>query len=315
MHKAVRTRAGIAIAGTALLVGGLTACGGDQADAGSGKAEGSHGADAKAHSPVEAVKASYLKTVAARFAKAELSIVGADGKTSAQSGTKGWYPSSHDVILKGERPDARSIMIEDLIYTQLDKPLKGKTWMKMSLAKDGKPGVRLNDDPAEYLAMALGQEKLTHVGAEKTDGIDAQHYKGTFTNEDLLKADESTKVMEEKNRQYLHEAVKHVKTFEVDLWIDKDGYPVRVDSVSTDGTGSTKTTAKFSDFGKAAPIQAPPADQVVDLEDSLKETDQSLKETGESLKETDQKLKDVDADLKEADKTLRDAGLGGLGGS
>ncbi|WKD33148.1 hypothetical protein [Streptomyces xanthophaeus] len=292
MKKAVRTRAVIAVAGTALLVGGLTACGGDKADAGTAKADGGKGAEAKAHSSVEAVKASYLKTVAARFAEAELSISGADGKTSGQSGTKGWYPSSHDVILKSEKPDTRSIMIGDMAYTGLAQPRDGKTWMSMDLAKDGKPGVRLNDDPAEYLAMLLGQEKLTHVGTEKTaDGIDAEHYKGSFTAADLLRADESTKVMEEANRRYLHEAVKHITAFEVDLWIGKDGYPVRADTVRTDGEGTTKITAKFSDFAVAAPVQAPPAEQVVSLDDLNKETDRKLKE---------------------ADQRLRDAGLGGL---
>ncbi|MCX4958738.1 hypothetical protein [Streptomyces virginiae] len=292
MNKAVLTRAGIAVAGTALLVGGLTACGGDKADGDTGKADGGRAAAPKAHSSVEAVKESYLKTVAAKFAKAELSIVGADGKTVGQSGTKGWYPSSHDVILKSERPDTRSIMIGDMTYTGLAKPRDGKSWMSMDLAKDGKPGVRLNDDPAEYLAMLLGQEKLTHVGTEKTaDGVDAEHYKGSLAAADLLKADESTKVMEEANRTYLHEAVKHITTFEVDLWIGKDGYPVRAETVSTDGVGTTKTTAKFSDFGKAAPVQAPPAEQVISFEDLNKETDRTLQE---------------------ADKKLRDAGLGGL---
>ncbi|GGR79932.1 hypothetical protein Snoj_76410 [Streptomyces nojiriensis] len=292
MNKAVRTRAGIAVAGTALLVGGLTACGGDKADGGTAKADGGKGGETKAHSSVEAVKASYLKTVAAKFAKAELSIAGADGKTRGQSGTKGWYPSSHDVILKSEKPDTRSIMIGDMTYSGLAQPRDGKAWMSMNLAKDGKPGVRLNDDPAEYLAMLLGQEKLTHVGAEKTaDGVDAEHYKGSFTTADLLKADESTKVMEEANRQYLHEAVKHITTFEVDLWIGKDGYPVRADTVSTDAEGTTKTTAKFSDFAAATPVQAPPAEQVVSFDDMNKETDRKLKE---------------------ADQKLRDAGLGGL---
>ncbi|MFJ6051996.1 hypothetical protein [Streptomyces sp. NPDC092307] len=299
MNQTVLTRAAVAVAGTALLVGGLTACGGDKADAGTGKADGGQGAPAKAHSSVEAVKASYLKTVAAGFAKAELSIVGADGKTTGQSGTKGWYPSSHDVILKSERPDTRSIMIADMTYTGLAEPRDGKSWMSMDLAKDGKPGVRLNDDPAEYLAMLLGQEKLVHVGTEKTaDGIDAEHYKGSFAAADLIKADESTKVMEEANRTYLHQAVKHITTFEVDLWIGKDGYPVRADTVSTDDRGTTRTTAKFSDFGKAAPVQAPPAEQVVSLEDMNKETDR--------------KLKEADRTLQEADKKLRDAGLGGL---
>ncbi|MFJ7587190.1 hypothetical protein ACIQZO_07305 [Streptomyces sp. NPDC097617] len=88
MNKAVRTRAGIAMAGTALLVGGLTACGGGKADAGTGagdggKAAAEKAAAEKAHSPVEAIKASYLKTVAARFAKAELSIVESDGRPAA----------------------------------------------------------------------------------------------------------------------------------------------------------------------------------------------------------------------------------------
>lgn len=305
LNKPALTRAGIAVAGTALLVGGLTACGGDKVDGGTGKADGGtgKGAEAKAHSSVEAVKASYLKTVAAKFAKAELSIVESggktDGKTDGQSGTKGWYPSSHDVILKSEKPDTRSIMIGDMVYTHLGEPLTGKSWMSMNLAKDGKPGVRLNDDPAEYLAMLLGQEKVTHVGAEKTaEGIEAEHYKGSLSNADLLTADESTKVMQEADRQYLHESVKHLTTVEMDLWIGKDGYPVRAEIVSTDGKSTTKTSAKFSDFGKAAPVEAPSADQVTSLDDVTKETDR--------------KLEQADKDLKEADKKLRDAGLGGL---
>ncbi|MFG2984162.1 hypothetical protein ACGFYQ_23405 [Streptomyces sp. NPDC048258] len=281
MHKAVRTRAGIAMAGTALLVGGLTACGGDKAAAGSGTAGsgtagggaagGGKAAEAGAQTPADAVKASYVKTAAAKFAKAEISTVGSDGKTTGQSGTKGWYPSSHDVTLKDEKhTGAQSVVIGDTVYTKMDKPIDGKTWMRLELSKDGKPGVRLNEDPAEYLAMLLGQTKLTLVGAEKTDGIDARHYKGSFTNADLLAADESTKVMEEKNRQYLHDSVKHVTAFEVDLWIGQDGYPVRVDSVSTDAEGTSRTTAKFSDFGAAAPVTAPPADQAVSFDDVLK---------------------------------------------
>lgn len=63
----------------------------------------------------------------------------------------------------------------------------------------------------------------------------------------------------------------------MDLWIGKDGYPVRVDSVQGIKNGTTKVSAKFSGYGTTAPVTAPPADQ-------------------------------------EADQTLKDAGLGGLGG-
>ncbi|MBT2479275.1 hypothetical protein [Streptomyces sp. ISL-94] len=104
--------------------------------------------------------------------------------------------------------------------------------------------------------------------------------------------------MEEANRQYLHQAVKDVTSLEVDLWIGKDGYPVRVDTVRTIDNSATKVSAKFSGYGTAAPVVAPPADQVADFDDVMKGIDNSLKET--------------DRTLEEADQTLKDAGLGGL---
>ncbi|MBZ9597497.1 hypothetical protein K7B06_20785 [Streptomyces erythrochromogenes] len=296
MNEAVRIRmrGAAVVAGGGLLVGALAACGG--------------GAGKKAHDPAAAVKASYLQTVAAKSATAEMATTGSDGRTVHETGTKAWYPSAQDVVLKdrGEgKPDTRSIMMGDTVYSRLDKPLKGKTWMQMNLSKDGKPGVRLNQDPAEFLAMLLGQEKLTYVGAEKTDGVDAQRYRAGLTGADLLRADESTKVMEEKDRQYLREAVKHITALELDLWIGADGYPVRVDSSSTDDKGTTKTTGKFSGFGKPAPVQPPPADQVVAFDDVMKGVDADLEQV-------DKDLDQADKDLEEADRKLREAGFPGL---
>ncbi|MGW6687313.1 hypothetical protein [Streptomyces sp. NPDC054961] len=300
MNKAVWTRTGAALAGTALLVGGLTACGGDKADGGRGGAAGSKQEAAEPPTPGEAVKAAYLKTVAAKFAKAELSTVEADGKTSTQSGSKGWYPSSHDLMIKAEEPAARSIMIGDLIYTQMAEPVHGKSWMKLNLSKDGKPGVRLNDDPAEYLAMTLGQEGLKHVAAEKTDGVDTEHYKAVLTHADLIKADESTKVMQDKDRQYLHESLQQVTSLEIDLWIGGDGYPLRVDTVAVSGNeGPAKTTAKFSGFATTPAVQAPPAEDTVAFEDVMKGVDDTLKDVDASLKETEKSLKDTNEKLKD----------------
>ncbi|MGP3687890.1 hypothetical protein ACTVZO_24920 [Streptomyces sp. IBSNAI002] len=292
MNKAVLTRAGVAAAGAALLAGGLTACGGDTAGAGDGKATG-----AKAPTPVEVVKDSYLKTVPAKFATMDMSVTGSDGKTEQITGTKGWYPAATGI--KDQTGGAGDqILIGDDIYTHSDKPVQGKSWMKMNLNKDGKPRYRLNDDPAEYLALLLGQDKLTLVGTEQPDGVEARHFKGSFTQADLLKADETTKVMEEANRQYLREAVKDVTSLEVDLWIGNDGYPVRVDTVRTIDNGTTKVSAKFSGYGTAQPVVAPPADQVADFDEVMKGIDESLK--------------DSQRKLDEADQTLKDAGLGGL---
>ncbi|MFE2140473.1 hypothetical protein ACFXA3_01690 [Streptomyces sp. NPDC059456] len=303
MNTAALTRAAIAAAGAALLVGGLAACGTDTAG---GKADGGR-KTAGAETPGDAVKASYVKTAAAKFAAYEMTITPGSGKAEQLKGTKGWYPSSTGIDARGGGSD-NQVMIGDVIYTHSDKPVDGKSWMKMNLNKDGKGRRRFNDDPADYLAVLLGQQKVTLVGTEQVEGGEARHFKGSLTNADLLAADESTKVMEAANRQYLHEALKEYLTLDVDLWIGKDGHPVRVESVQGTKDGTTKVSAKFSGYGTTAPVTAPPADQVADFDDVMKGID-------DKLKGVDDTLKGVDDTLGQADRTLRDAGLGGLGGS
>ncbi|MGW7342218.1 hypothetical protein [Streptomyces sp. NPDC054854] len=304
MNKAVRTltRAGTATAVAALLAAGLTACGDSGGDRGgaAGDGRGANATQVKEATPADVVKLSYQKTVVARFAAVEMTATGSEGTTDQVVGAKGWYPNSTGIAVQGGAPGTAGfqILMDGVVYTHSDKPVQGRAWMKMNLAKDGAPRPRLNDDPAEYLALLLGQQKVTRVGTEQLDGVTAEHYRAALTHEDLLRADESTKVMEEANRRYLHEAVRDVKTYDIDLWIGKDGQPVRVDTVRAVGDGTARTTAKFSGYGTTAPVVAPPADQVTDFDDALKGIDASLKET--------------ERILGEADRKLREAGQGGL---
>ncbi|WP_371677139.1 hypothetical protein [Streptomyces sp. NBC_01276] len=272
MNQAVRTRTGAAMAGVLLLVGGLTACdGGAGADAGGGAAGGGATTPAdRAPSPVEAVKASWLKTAAAKFAMAEMSGTDSEGKTTTQTGTKGWYPSAHDLKIKGPTSESRSVMTGDVVYTELKTPVDGKPWMKLDLSSGGKPGVRMNEDPAEYLALLLGQPKVALVPAMAADTPGSRHYRALLTGADLQAADESTKVMPEQDRRNLHEAVKHLTALEADVWIGKDGFPSRVLMVSKDDKGTSSTSATFDGFGQVAPVKAPPADQVADFDAVLK---------------------------------------------
>ncbi|MER5808914.1 hypothetical protein ABT143_12085 [Streptomyces sp. NPDC002033] len=276
MNRIVRKRAGAVLAGAALLVGGLTACDGAKKDgaakdaADAGAAAGAAAGASPAPSPVEAVKASWLKTAAAKFAMAEVRSTGSDGKVSTQTGTKGWYPSSHDLTVKGPTSEARSVMTGDVIYTQRKEPVNGKAWMKLDLSVDGKPGVRMNEDPAEYLALLLGQPKVALVPFSPSDAPGTRHYRAALTGADLQAADEATKVMPEKDRQYLHESVKHLTVLEADVWIGKDDYPVHALTVSHDDKGVSSTQATFDGFGQVAPVAAPPADQVADFDEVLK---------------------------------------------
>ncbi|MGW5395948.1 hypothetical protein [Streptomyces sp. NPDC003952] len=271
---AVRIRTGAALAGVALLVSGLAACGADGPAAGEGAGksagDGAKSGAAKPPTPEEAVKAAYLKTAAAKSAKVELTTTDPAGKASVQSGSKGWYPYSHDIAVKSDGADKRSVMIGDVIWTKLDKPVKGKSWMKMDLAADGKPVARRGEDPAEYLGMLLGQDTVRHVGAEQVGGTDAEHYEAILTGPELLRADEATKAMDEKNRQDLHEALKDVKELRVDLWIGKDGYPVRYESTETGAAnGPLRTEAVFSAFGTAPAVAEPPAADTVDFDEVM----------------------------------------------
>ncbi|MFD9454342.1 hypothetical protein ACFWBC_14805 [Streptomyces sp. NPDC059985] len=297
MNKAVRTLtgAGTATAVAALLAAGLTACGDSGGDRGgaAGDGRGANAARPEEATPADVVKAAYLKTVAARFAKADVTVVDG-GKSRQMQGTKGWYPAATEMTVVGSGAGS-TVMIGDVVYSRPGVPVPGETWMKLDLAKGGKGRSRINDDPAEYLGLLLGQQKLTFVGAEPIDGTGTRHYKASLTNADLLRADESSKVMEEANRTYLHEAMKDVAGQELDVWIDAQGHPVRVETSRTEAKGGTaKVSAKFSEYGTVAPVVAPPADQVTTYEDMLK---------------------GADASLEGADRTLRGAGLGGLKGS
>ncbi|MFF7499554.1 hypothetical protein ACFZBM_08890 [Streptomyces lavendulae] len=267
MNRTVRTRAVAVLAGATLLVGGLAACeGATKTDAAKGAADGAGaapGAPTRGSSPVEA---SWLKTVKAKFAMAEISATDRDGKTTTQTGTKGWYPSAHDLTIKGPDSESRSVMTGDVVYTQLKTPVDGKPWMKLDLAAGGAPAPRMNEDPAEYLALLLGQPKVALVPATATDAPGTRHYRALLTGADLQAADESTKVMPEKDRRYLRESVKHLTALEADVWIGKDDYPARVVTVSHDDKGASSTKATFDGFGQVAPVTAPPADQVADFD-------------------------------------------------
>ncbi|GAA3233384.1 hypothetical protein GCM10010493_00340 [Streptomyces lavendulae subsp. grasserius] len=273
MNRTVRTRAVAVLAGATLLAGGLAACdGGTKTDGAKGAADGARaasGAPTRGASPVEAVKASWLKTAKAKFAMAEISDTDGDGKTTTQTGTKGWYPSAHDLTIKGPGSESRSVMTGDVVYTQLKTPIDGKPWMKLDLASEGAPAPRMNQDPAEYLALLLGQPKVA-LDTGDNDLPGTRHYKAVLTGADLQAADESTRVMPEKDRRYLRESVKHLTALEVQLWIGKDDYPVRVLTVSHDDKGASSTRANFDGFGQVAPVVAPPADQAADFDAVLK---------------------------------------------
>lgn len=146
--------------------------------------------------------------------------------------------------------------------------MEGKRWMKMDLSAAGE-GVgsaftkQLDDiDPVRQVKALLAAESVTVVGEETVDGVKTVHYTvtnplGTYLGQ--LDADARAAAEKELTKQ----GIKEVKT---DVWVDEKYQPRRVHVVM--GTASD-ITVNYTDYGKAATVEAPPAAEVFDFAEML----------------------------------------------
>ncbi|MFB7261852.1 hypothetical protein ACFCXH_06765 [Streptomyces nojiriensis] len=289
-----------------LLVGGATACeSGRKDDAGKAAVGGSAAPDRPVVSgaTAEALTAAYKKTSAAKSAKFRMTMsmpgsLGAGG-TVEMTGVQGWDPQIMDVTVKGAlAPGAgadsmRMVMSNNVMFMEVPKDspmtggLEGKRWMKLDLNAaaqasgdaealkklSGMGSMDQNQDPAKQLALLLSSPNVKHLGAEKVEGADAEHYKGTLTFEEMLAADGSAKALSDAERAKLVEATKKagIKGYDMDAWVDKDGYPVRMKVGIGTPQGTLNTDASYSDYGSAATVRTPPENETFDLFAMLKE--------------------------------------------
>ncbi len=291
-----------------LLVGGATACeSGKKDDAGKAVVGGSAAPDRPVvgGSATEALTAAYKKTSAAKSAKFRMTMsmpasLGADG-TVEMSGVQGWDPQVMDITMKGGlAPGAgagsmRVVMSNNVMFMEVpkDAPMtgatQGKRWMKLDLNAaaeaasggdaealkklNGMSGMDQNQDPAKQLALLVSSPNVKHLGAEKVEGADAEHYKGTLTFEEMLAANESAKVLSDAERTKLVEATKKagIKGYDMDVWVNKDGYPVHMKVGIGTPQGTLNMDAYYSDYGSAATVQTPPESETFDLFAMFKE--------------------------------------------
>ncbi|MEU3691501.1 hypothetical protein [Streptomyces narbonensis] len=302
MNMSAWKRAGVALTATAVVVG-VAGC----QDDGDAKA----GAGVKSHGDVtKVIQAAYEKTSAAKAAKVKMTMTmsgaGADSGTAELTGVQGWNPAVMDITMKGsmlaaggsDAPEqVRMIMADNVMYVDMGAKqaaeMDGKRWMKLdmkaaaeasgdkALQKQMTGGLEsMNQDPAQQLALLLDSPNLKHVGAAKINGMETQHYKGTLTVEQMLAANESSKLLSKKDHDALIANVKKMgmKGYDTQVWVNEDGLPARMDVGMTMAEGSMKMRADYSDYGTKATVQAPPAKDTVDLFKMLKELGEGLGE-------------------------------------
>ncbi|GAA3755420.1 hypothetical protein [Streptomyces tremellae] len=310
MRTSVGRRGAFAV--TAALAAVVTVAG-CQGDGGSKKAADSAAPSASkaapaAASPADAVTAAYKKLSAYRSAKFRMAMTVPDkagaATTMKTSGTIGWNPTVMDMTMDGTSlgvPGAgtvRARMAGDAMYVDLSAEMKddpetakvlgGKRWMKLDLGSAGAAaaggdsallGSSLQSDqsPAQQLATLLQSPQITRVGAEKVDGVRAQHYKGHLTTEQMLDAGNAKTLTPEQRKQAADSMKKAGITAEdFDVWVGADDFPVRVSVAMDTANGAMKVDEHLAGYtAKAADVQAPPADQTFTLQDLMKQAQES----------------------------------------
>ncbi len=155
--------------------------------------------------------------------------------------------------------------------TKLPKP-----WVKLDLQQAGKKlGVDMSamtsnqNDPSQMLDYLRSSGNVTKLGQETVRGVDTTHYRAVV---DLRKAADAAppdkRAVIRKNARRLIE-LTGVRKYPIEVWIDAKSLVRRMKF--TMNYGRMLAGAKFTmtmdlyDFGTRVNVQAPPADQVVDI--------------------------------------------------
>ncbi|MEU5973637.1 hypothetical protein [Streptomyces sp. NPDC047315] len=320
MSKSSWKRAGLAATAAAVVLG-VTACqsGGD----GDGKKGAS--SEGKPQSGGEVTKvltAAFKKTTEAKSAKVTMEIKAPEaiegGGSTTMSGVMGWDPTVMDVKVTssgaaalGGPAEVRTVWVDGVLYTdvgaagaEVAEMFGGKRWMKMDLKAiaegSGNKALEkqltgnlddMNQSPAESLAVLLESKDIKHVGSAKVDGVDTEHYKGSISVEEMVNKNDSL-VLSKADRAEMIKAVKEagITSYDTQVWVNGDGYPVKMDIAMASKAGPVTISAKYSEYGAAAQVEAPPAKDVVDF--------------AQAMKDVDKQLNQVDKDLADVDKTL-----------
>jgi len=266
----LRSKAAV-LAAVSLSVIALGGCGGDATPR----------TDAPEEKGVLALLASDAKgslaKVMDRAAKAESVTMKMNGTVAAETF------QGEGVLLYGKDPKAEFTMQMDgtstkvrmmgsVIYISIPEAdraeMQGKAWMKMDLSAAGdQAGASFAKqfdeiDPVKQVKALLAAESVTVVGEETVNGVKTVHY--TVTNPlstYLGQLDGEVRAATEK--ELAKSGVTEVKT---DVWVDEDYQPRRIHAVM--GKASDMTV-DYTDYGKSATIEAPPAAEVFDFAEML----------------------------------------------
>jgi hypothetical protein len=114
--------------------------------------------------------------------------------------------------------------------------------------------------------MITGSKDVKAVGTETVGGVDTTHYAGTFP------VAEAVKQLSPELRQKIEPQLSELKDMKFDAWIDAENLPRKLEMNGAADGGTFKAALQFTSFNEAAPVTAPPADQVGEMPKGLNGT-------------------------------------------
>lgn len=257
--RALRLASAVAV--SAVLVGGLTACGSD------GKPDVKAAGDAAAKVAGDLDPKAALAASAAVMKKAGNGTILLESDGDKTNGTADWSGKSTalDVTVQETGPN-RFRVLGDKLYVGVGPELKpvlgGKTWTQLDPkdpAAAAMSGLYTTTaqmvNPVVQLTAGAAIGKPTKVGAEKVDGVDTTHYRATEEVAALVAAFDT--LGPEQRAAVQKTLAQDGQTLTVDFWINAKQELVQFKE-SGDKTGEKGgVTIKYSGLGAAPKIEAP----------------------------------------------------------
>lgn len=171
-------------------------------------------------------------------------------------------------------PSIRTLLVDGAYYydtePQPSGPLKGKEWMKVDgSAVFGEKGAEAltgssgAGSPAASMRSLKYASDVKDLGKQTVDGKSATHYRAVIDKNHMGKAKDA---LASEDDTLFNSVTGGADSITMDVWVGAKDLPVRLKEV----IGTVTVTMDFEKFGATAHVKAPPAAQVGDVTDLMK---------------------------------------------
>ncbi|WP_055467490.1 hypothetical protein [Streptomyces ardesiacus] len=164
------------------------------------------------------------------------------------------------------------------------KEMDGKSWIKFDLSAGGADeelnklggASQAEKNPATESTFLTGAKDVEKVGTETVDGVKTTHYKGTVTLADLEKTigDEGEATRKQRQKSLEQYEKLGVDKLNMDMWVDGDDRTKQFRMRADAEQGPMDITFTFLGVNEPVKVAAPPAAEVADLAEMMKEAQQ-----------------------------------------